>query len=1819
MKRKLKQRLKRLGKMTVTVLLLVALNINPIAMISTIILDSGIVSRFSNLGKNLTYLAGQKIDAVLATEDFPSFPSLNPLGSTDVSIVDTPSSYFSTTESYLNWIMQYSSTLGNTEDDGSLYSIIRELYDIGSGYSESTKIDADHPSYSGYGKALSVHDEAMTARLLGVNERDLSHVNAAQLELLAQMGYDPRWVNENGNIEEDLDKLIRSTHEYSVANVYSLNNMIGGALWRPYSDEIPYIREFAEIVGGFANVYMGYWDTNVSTLKQPINSQRALEVLGYDAILRYEGIQVLESSKILENGVEAIFVPDVVGLNKYTESPVQRDIVDDPDTHEEDIPDRNLTPSGLAGVPTGQSGVNENIILRQVEVSEDGIPFYVPEDEIESAIIPDSTIIQLYQEEIPNQDITWLDAVTVLYKALDKEQISYQTFTAYNPNITPETSPLSRELPGLTSFDGYNFYAFFTRANPYQGDLETGSFQAIYWRKAVNDGFVSYALRDQVISAEDFYMLAQRMMEAYGEPEMSKDEMHTLLQIYGSYYPVQLGRTVADAWEYLKCRGILTGDNEPDGFTSSLTRDQLLDICMRIKDKDSRITYKNMNLVIDVGDVLRDKDYFPVYDFDMKTDEDDEFTFISTTVDYEAFDYYTYMFPIERAVNLGYSGCGLIYNAPEKSDENLINGALYEGKKHIEGYDYYVINVPQDYAGPIFFGFQNYDDPGSVKGTVDFIEVPNYCLGGGIYTAYEITEQDGFNIATLVKPQDGVSYFPFSSQSNNMDLVYYCDFDRLGVERPVGYESASIASAWDKIVDTWNYLTQPMEVHATEINADIEQTDGSGNSLPVDSEGNIDSNYKATIITKVASNKDYWTDAGSTYGDGNNEISLVSGKLGAKQVAPNAPGWFSCLARSSLLSISGLGVWYQDTAGNIELSSFGLSMSKYYNNDINEVSSVEAGDSIVSTIALHSSSTPCYSELVQVQKDQKRKTLIAFAAGIHPSNIGFIDGSQDGPDGVMDEDIIKAMSYLKSQNYGWLNHLGKFQSVSKESQYSSKFSKAVTTQYKYTSGGYFEILSIGYKASDILDFLGKANKSGTESGIIGGGGTDLDMIRTSLNTSVIMDKDHQILLCWDDLVKSNFAWGITDGKPKLSDDGTYTFMTRNGMVKVSDDLHIIQIGSTLYTWPDDGTAPNLVYIDNDGNMYMDIRCVTGVINVECVPNGKKTEIFNKCYGAGSYAVYSISAHGADTSIYKTKGVGCYNFPDTQKTGGAGIASGSVFPVSMNTLDITRFDGVELDSGDTYWGEDVDGMRILLSDFNPTANWILTTTYDDDEIFGKLYVYYLKDAFTFGITYSDGGSPPVATNEWIAYWEKQIEVNKKRCDANYPELAAQVKDVMQKYSETVDQGWISTMTEAAMYSIAADTGYFYLSSDYAVRCFDLTTNSIVTQPLMTDFSEHEVDAVYDDDFRGNDGGSAYFMEYAGFVYNLPSYEDFNLHDYLSGKYPLPLVKYNDREIWNMNMTWYGSTHDGVDIPYGYELTSDGFINYKDFSDVLVAGDSLPQRRDADKNLISDQSEITENTNLPFYVPPEGSQDNQTFKPAPVAIFARYGLLDSGVGATKVGVLSQNETMRNYYYLGNRIVCISKDFTSRNAKRIPFDFASTTFNPIALNSVDEAHFVGQVRRPISRSYYVLPYSNIYEVDSAILSNSQEEHLSTDDSYLWDNRPKLTAILNMIDRSTNWLMWAVFILAPMICVIVMTVLIGLSFITDNKVYLAFCEKFFDPVRFLTLGMKDSNHWVWREVWRRATIVYIAFALFANANILRIVIWAVDGWMRITEALGF
>lgn len=94
-------------------------------------------------------------------------------------------------------------------------------------------------------------------------------------------------VDEFGDmLEEELGKLA-TTH--NITEVYSLNNQIGNAYYKPKLEDIPEL-EARVLKQGFASAYTGYWDLNHTSEFAPAQvSGRPLEILGADFALAHEG------------------------------------------------------------------------------------------------------------------------------------------------------------------------------------------------------------------------------------------------------------------------------------------------------------------------------------------------------------------------------------------------------------------------------------------------------------------------------------------------------------------------------------------------------------------------------------------------------------------------------------------------------------------------------------------------------------------------------------------------------------------------------------------------------------------------------------------------------------------------------------------------------------------------------------------------------------------------------------------------------------------------------------------------------------------------------------------------------------------------------------------------------------------------------------------------------------------------------------------------------------------------------------------------------------------------------------------------------------------------------------------------------------------------------------------------------------------------------------------------------------------------------------------------------------------------------------------
>lgn len=104
------------------------------------------------------------------------------------------------------------------------------------------------------------------------------------------------------------------------------------------------------------------------------------------------------------------------------------------------------------------------------------------------------------------------------------------------------------------------------------------------------------AFYNESISFLDFCVLASRVMHLRGEQVLTDAEEKILVSSYSSKLPSLMGSEYYDAVMYLTARGIIDDSYIGDGLYEALTWKDCFVICSRIKDKDSRLTFKNVTV-----------------------------------------------------------------------------------------------------------------------------------------------------------------------------------------------------------------------------------------------------------------------------------------------------------------------------------------------------------------------------------------------------------------------------------------------------------------------------------------------------------------------------------------------------------------------------------------------------------------------------------------------------------------------------------------------------------------------------------------------------------------------------------------------------------------------------------------------------------------------------------------------------------------------------------------------------------------------------------------------------------------------------------------------------------------------------------------------------------------------------------------------------------------------------------------------------------------------------------------------------------------------
>lgn len=207
----------------------------------------------------------------------------------------------------------------------------------------------------------------------------------------------------------------------------------------------------------------------------------------------------------------------------------------------------------------------------------------------------------VYSDKDP-VNVSW--AVMQLYRAVGEELVQFYVTTesrdASDYNIN--SSPLVQYISMAT--DGVDLSKVISNVYASRTDIDT------YWDRAQVDRLGIFKATDpekQYLTVGDFCELAYKLMYIYGEPVLTDQEIALLMQAYGRDLPYGLNSIQLEAVKHLMARGIL--DNDLD-WESNITFEDAITVLMRIKDEDSRLTFKDIQLTLDVD--LLVNGYYPV-------------------------------------------------------------------------------------------------------------------------------------------------------------------------------------------------------------------------------------------------------------------------------------------------------------------------------------------------------------------------------------------------------------------------------------------------------------------------------------------------------------------------------------------------------------------------------------------------------------------------------------------------------------------------------------------------------------------------------------------------------------------------------------------------------------------------------------------------------------------------------------------------------------------------------------------------------------------------------------------------------------------------------------------------------------------------------------------------------------------------------------------------------------------------------------------------------------------------------------------------------
>lgn len=321
-------------------------------------------------------------------------------------------------------------------------------------------------------------------------------------------------------------------------------------------------------------------------------------------------------------------------------------------------------------------------------------------------------------------------AVMDIYKALGQEIVEYQNKKPSYEKINLETSPLVAALGGISSVD--------SSKGRTEIELTRSNVDSYFERSKRELTKVDPNSDASDISRGEFLEILSEAMYLYGEPVMTDQERNILIQVYGAEVPRDYTEEQKEVYLYVKSRGLV--DNVIN-FDDTLTKLEMLTTLMRVKDVESRLSYKELALTIDVNDILVKKGYFKqtLYVAKKYTEPKVEVSYDygnSTNYDYLIGPIEDLNYPIlsEHRPMLSYSGPDDAENwwlSTDDKDFVYPNSSPVEVVKY-EGKDYYHFSLDTKEYSDSKPCIHNWFSQMDASVTYNVIEIPD--RKGGIYT-----------------------------------------------------------------------------------------------------------------------------------------------------------------------------------------------------------------------------------------------------------------------------------------------------------------------------------------------------------------------------------------------------------------------------------------------------------------------------------------------------------------------------------------------------------------------------------------------------------------------------------------------------------------------------------------------------------------------------------------------------------------------------------------------------------------------------------------------------------------------------------------------------------------------------------------------------------------------------------------------------------------------------------------------------------------------------------------------------------------------------